>query len=71
MAVTYKPTSIKKYEYGNENSKLGKGPIPFINNHWKKFDFQNLKNLILSCLRINPEDRITVDEAINHPWFDY
>ena len=55
----------------NENSKLGKGPIPFINNHWKKFDFQNLKNLILSCLRINPEDRITVDEAINHPWFDY
>lgn len=49
---------------------IGSGPIPFLQNHWKKFDFINLKNLIESCLQINPVNRITAEEAINHPWFD-
>jgi len=63
MAVAYKPTSIKNYKYGS-------GPIPFIPNHWKCFDFSNLRNLIESCLKINPVERITAEEAIHHPWFD-
>jgi serine/threonine protein kinase len=50
--------------------QLGSGPIPFLQNHWKKFDYVNLKNLIESCLDINPVTRITAVEAINHPWFD-
>jgi len=63
MAVAYKPTATRNYKYGT-------GPIPFLQSHWKKFDFANLKNLIESCLLINPKERITAEEAINHPWFD-
>jgi len=62
MAVAYKPTAIKNYKYGT-------GPIPFLASHWKKFDFTNLRNLIESCLKINPSERITAEDALNHPWF--
>jgi len=63
MAVAYKPTATKNYKYGS-------GPIPFIQSHWRKFDFANLKNLIESCLLVNPQERITAEDAIIHPWFD-
>jgi len=63
MAVAYKPTSIKNYKYGS-------GPIPFIGNHWKKFNFVHLKDLIESCLKMKPEERITAEDALNHPWFE-
>ena len=63
MAVAYLPTAIKQYKYGS-------GPIPFRYVDWKDYDFVNLKNLIESCLCIDPNKRITVLEALNHPWFD-
>ena len=49
---------------------LGSGPIPFLPNQWKKFDFNNLRNLIESCLKIDPNERITAEDALNHPWFE-
>ena len=49
---------------------LGSGPIPFVTSHWNRFDFVNLRNLIESCLKINPDERIKAEEALNHPWFD-
>jgi serine/threonine protein kinase len=30
----------------------------------------NLKNLILSCLRTNPCERISACTALRHPWFE-
>ncbi len=70
MAVAYKPTAMKNYKYGKVVFKVGSGPIPFLKSNWTKFDFPNLKNLIESCLEINPSKRITAEDAINHPWFD-
>ena len=63
MAVAYFPTAIKQYRYGS-------GPIPFRIHDWKFFDFPKLKNLIEGCLEINPEQRITVRDALNHEWFE-
>jgi serine/threonine protein kinase len=63
MAVAYLPTAIKKYKYGS-------GPIPFRAADWRDYEFVQLKDLIESCLRMNPKERITVSEALSHPWFD-
>ena len=30
---------------------------------------QKVKDLIYNCLEKNPEERITIDQFINHPWF--
>jgi serine/threonine protein kinase len=63
MAVAYLPTAIKQYKYGS-------GPIPFRNADWREYEFDKVKDLIESCLHIDPVKRITVQEALNHPWFD-
>jgi serine/threonine protein kinase len=63
MAVAYLPTAIKQYKYGS-------GPIPFRTADWRDYEFNKLKDLIESCLCIDPSKRITVQDAINHPWFD-
>ena len=62
MAVAYKPTKILDYKYGS-------GPLPFRRVDWKtrgKF----LQDLISQCLQIDPEKRITAEEALQHPWFE-
>jgi serine/threonine protein kinase len=63
MAVAYLPTAIKKYKYGS-------GPIPFRAADWRDYQFAQLKDLIESCLKMDPKERITVSEALIHPWFD-
>jgi serine/threonine protein kinase len=63
MAVAYLPTAIKQYKYG-------KGPIPFRTCDWKSYEFAKLKDLIESCLQMDPNKRITTAEALIHPWFD-
>jgi serine/threonine protein kinase len=63
MAVAYFPTAIKQFKYG-------KGPIPFRACDWTAFDFDKIKDLIENCLKIDPSQRITVTEALNHPWLD-
>lgn len=63
MATAYFPTAIKQYKYGS-------GPIPFRKTDWSSFDFELLKDLIEHCLIIEPCDRITAAQALNHAWFD-
>jgi serine/threonine protein kinase len=63
MAVAYFPTAYNRYKYGS-------GPIPFRKTDWKEFEGGELiQDLIMKCLRYNPEERITAAEALEHPWF--
>ncbi len=62
MAVAYLPTAIKQYKYGS-------GPIPFRICDWVGYDFHKLRDLIEECLNMDPDERITSKEALNHEWF--
>ena len=62
MAVAYLPTAIKQYRYG-------KDPIPFRQCDWKGYNFEKIKDLIERCVKIDPKERITAKEALDHPWF--
>lgn len=61
MAVAYKPTQVKNYCYSS-------GELPF-----RKFDWrgksEELKNLISACMELDPEKRITAEDALQHPYF--
>lgn len=48
---------------------IGSGPIPFRDRDWRKHN-KHIKDLIIKCLEINPEKRITSHLALQHPWFD-
>jgi len=61
MAVAYKPTQIAGYKYGKE-------PIPFRKVDWRKRSHE-IQDLILRMLEIDPEKRISAEEALQHPWF--
>ena len=61
MAVAYKPTQVKGYEYGQ-------GELPFRKRDWRGRT-PELQNLISSCLEYDPEKRITVEDALQHPYF--
>ena len=63
MAVAYLPTAIKQYKYGN-------GPIPFRACDWSGYDYTKIKDLIERCLEFEPDKRITVGDALDHPWFE-
>lgn len=56
MCVGYKPTQMKNYNYGS-------GPIPFRDRDWKHLSNKGktVQDLILKCLQIDPDQRITVD----------
>jgi serine/threonine protein kinase len=63
MAVAYFPTAFNRYQYGS-------GPIPFRKTDWKDFEGRELiQDLITKCLVMEPSARITVEEALDHPWF--
>jgi serine/threonine protein kinase len=61
MAVAYKPTQIGGFEYGKEE-------IPFIKRDWRGRS-EELQDLIRQCLEIDPEKRITAEDALQHPFF--
>lgn len=61
MATAYKPTAMKNYQYGQ-------GAIPFRNIDWRKRS-KHLKDLVEQCLKMDPKERITAADALNHPWF--
>jgi len=63
MAVAYKPTQIAGYKYG-------KDPIPFRPVDWKKRSYE-LQDLIEKMLEVDPEKRISAQEALEHPWFQF
>ena len=61
MSCAYRPNQVKNYTYGS-------GDIPFRRIDWKKRS-PELIDLVKSMLQYKPEDRITVKEALDHPWF--
>jgi serine/threonine protein kinase KIN1/2 len=63
MAVAYKPTQVRRYQYSQ-------GPIPFVARDWKHLENKgaDIQDLIIKCLNMNPEERITVDQALAHSW---
>ena len=61
MTVAYKPTQVKKFSYADED-------IPFRKYDWRRKN-PEIKDLILKCMKYNPQERITADEALQHPWF--
>ncbi len=62
MAVAYKPTELQSYRYGS-------GPIPFRQSNWAKVS-KDAQDLICLCLQIEPEKRISAEEALQHAWFE-
>lgn len=64
MSVGYKPTQVKNYKYGS-------GPIPFRPRDWKHLsdNGRKVQDLIINCLQIDPEKRISVTQALEHAWF--
>ena len=61
LATAYKPTAVKNYRYGS-------GPIPFRNVDWRKRN-KTLQDLIEQCLKMEPGERITPEDALQHNWF--
>lgn len=47
---------------------LGSGPVPFRDRDWKKQSPQAM-DFIRQCLEVDPAERLTVDDALQHPWF--
>jgi protein-serine/threonine kinase len=56
LCVAYKPTEMRNYRYGS-------GPIPFRDRDWKKISPLVIK-LINECLEMDPQKRITAEEAL-------
>ena len=61
LTVAYKPTQIKNYTYSD-------GEIPFRKVDWRRKS-PELQDLISKWMSFNPEDRISAEEALKHPWF--
>lgn len=47
---------------------IGAGDIPFRRVDWKSKG-PHIQDLIEQCLKIDPEERITAEDALQHPWF--
>ena len=62
LAVAYKPTVIKDYKYNPSDD------IPFWHSDWKRKD-PKLSDLIRQCLKYDPGQRISAEDALQHPWF--
>jgi len=60
LAVAYFPTSVFNYKYTD-------GPLPFYPRDWKYFH-PDLKDLIQKCVRMNPADRLTSAQILEHNW---
>jgi serine/threonine protein kinase len=58
--------------YAHENqvmySKIKKGNFQFHAKHWINIS-NTVKDLIRGLLTLNPDRRLTVDQALNHEWF--
>lgn len=47
--------------------KIVAGEIEFEDKHWSKIS-ESAKELVRKMLKINPEERISAEEALKHPW---
>jgi calcium/calmodulin-dependent protein kinase I len=64
LCVAYLPTAVRGYRYDS-------GPIPFRARDWRHLDEQGsiAQDLILKCLNLDPTQRISATEALNHGFF--
>ena len=57
---------------GNDQSvvadKIVNDELVFEDKEWKKMS-KEVKKLIYACLIKEPEERITIEDFLNHPWF--
>ena len=49
-------------------TKIKKGEVGFEQEEWNNVSLE-AKDLIIHLLKVNVEDRLTLDQAINHQWF--
>ena len=49
--------------------KIINEPVEFKDGEWEVIS-DKVKDLIRKCLEKSPEERITIDDFINHPWFN-
>ena len=49
--------------------KIINEPVEFKDGEWEVIS-DKVQDLIRKCLEKNPEERITIDDFINHPWFN-
>lgn len=61
MAVAYKPSVLNK-------SFNKDGNVQFRDWDWK--GYEEAKDLVLKLLKVNPEERISAEEALKHPFLD-
>ena len=59
LIVGYSPKMLK-WKPGN--------PLPSYSRHWKKYEGTGLFDLISKCLIVNPAERITAAQALEHRW---
>jgi calcium/calmodulin-dependent protein kinase I len=62
LVVGYFPKQIKNWKPGQ--------PVPFNVRCWRPYKGkeEGIKDLIQRCLELDPAARITIEEAIRHPW---
>lgn len=48
--------------------KTLRGDLDLEEEHWDKISYE-AKDLLLKLLAVNPEERIELEEAVNHEWF--
>ena len=66
---TFKRKTLADFHHRFCLCVIGSGPIPFRDRDWKKQSPQAM-DLIRACLEVDPTQRITVNDALQHPWFE-
>ena len=70
-AILYMLVTCNHLYYGSREEiklqTLNREPI-YYHKHWDNYS-ENLLDLTVGLLKKDPNERITMDEALDHPWF--
>ena len=62
-------TAFRGYNLNEILLKNRKGVVDYPAKYWDKISTK-AKDLVAKLLSINPKERISASEALNHPWFN-